>query len=171
MPLRGGRVRGAQSVKRLLNRLPDSVRNQVIVEFNVSGREMAPRMQGRAPMKTGATRRGISFKVFPKTLKLQVGLLGTKAGRSKLFYARIQDLGRKAQTVTARRFRAGGQRLYFRGAKFGPSVQTYAMNVRAMAGKKFVTGGMRDLRVILQRNLKNIWQNALRGFAGGGSVD
>jgi hypothetical protein len=34
--------------------------------------------------------------------------MGTKAGRSKLFYARIQDLGRKAQTVTVRRFRAAG---------------------------------------------------------------
>ncbi len=171
MALRGGRVRGAQSVKRLLNKLPDGARNQVIVELNVSGREMLGRMQGRTPIRTGALRRGLAFKVFPKTLKLQVGLLGTKAGRSKLFYARIVDLGRKAQTVTARRFRSGGQRLFLRGSKFGPDVQTYPINVRAMAGKKFVTGGMRDLRAILQRNLKNIWQNALRNFSGGGGID
>lgn len=168
MASRQGRVRGAASIKKLLNRLPTSARNELIVELNLGGREMQGRMQGRAPIRTGATRRGIKFKVFPKTLKLQVGLLGGKVGRSKLFYARIQDLGRKAQTVTARRFRAGGQRIYFRGQKFGPAVQTYPLNVRAMVGKKFVTGGMRDLRVILQRNLKNLWQNALRGFSGGG---
>lgn len=167
MPKR--RVRGAESVSKLLRRLPDDVAQQLIVELNVSGRDMAGRMQQRAPSKTGATRAGISFKVFPKTLKLQVGLLGTKRGRSKLFYARIQDLGRKAQTVTVRRFRAGGQRLYFRGKKFGPSVQMYPMKVPFMRGRKFVTGGMRDLRVILQKNLKNIWSKSLARFGGSSS--
>jgi hypothetical protein len=166
--VRKRRVRGVASVRKLLRQLPDDAKNEIIVELNVSGREMLPRMQGRAPYKTGATRSGLSFKVLPKSLRLQIGLLGTKAGRSKLFYARIQDLGRKAQVVTVRRFRAGGQRLYFRGHKFGPSVQMYPMHVPFMKGKRFVTGGMRDLRVILQRNLKNIWSQALRKFTSAG---
>lgn len=48
---------------------------------------------------TGALLAGVKWKVYPRSLRLQVGFLGTKAGRAKLFYARILDLGRKAQTV------------------------------------------------------------------------
>lgn len=162
------RVQGAVRISRLLRQMPDAVANTLVRELDTSGRFMAGRMKANAPSKTGATRSGISWKVFPKTLKLQVGLLGTKRGRSKLFYARIQDLGRQAQTVTVRRFRAGGQRLYFRGNKFGPDVQTYQMRVPFMKGRRFVTGGMRDLRVILQRNLKNVWAAGLRQFNGSG---
>ena len=160
------RLRGATTVRSMLRRLPEDVRHEMIVELNVSGRDMLGLMRGRAPQRTGATRRGLSFRVFPKTLKLMVGLISTKAGRSRLFYARIQDLGRKAQIVTARRFRAGGQRIIFRGKKFGPAVQTYTINVPAMPGKKFITGRMPELRRILQRNLKNIWQRSLSRFSG-----
>lgn len=166
MATRKRRVRGAASITKLLRTLPDQVSQEMIVELHSSGREMLGIMQGRAPMRTGKTRRGLSYRVLPKSLKLQVGLIGTKAGRSKLFYARIQDLGRKAQTVSVKRFRAGGQRIYFRGKKFGPDTQTYSLNVRAMAGKKFITGRMTDLRRILQRNLKDIWSRSLRRFTG-----
>lgn len=168
MAYRGRRVRGAITVSKLLRRLPDDVAQQMVVELNVSGREMLAKMVGRAPIKSGATRRGLSFKVFPKTLKLMVGLISTKKGRSRLFYARIQDLGRKGQQVTARRFRAGGQRVYFRGKKFGQDVQTYQMNVRPMAGKRFITGRMPELRQLLQRNLKGIWTRSLKRFTGTG---
>lgn len=178
------RVQGAVRIRKLLKQLPDDARQEMIVELNVSGREMLGRMQGRAPVLTGATRRALTFKVLPKSLKLQVGLPGRRTKLAKhqpglhgsrrsynktdpgLFYVRIQDLGRKAQVVTVRRFRAHAQRLYFRGKKFGPDVQMYTMEVRAMAGKRFVTGGMPDLRRILQRNLKSIWSKSLKRFTG-----
>lgn len=169
MAVRKRRVKGAAAISKMLKQLPEAVRGELVVELHVTGREMVPLMQGRAPHRTGATRRGISYRVLPQSLKLQVGLIGTKAGRSRLFYARIQDLGRKAQTVTVRRFRAGGQRLYFRRQKFGPDLQTYSMNVPSMPGKRFVTGRMTDLRRQLRSNLKNIWAKALGRFAGGSS--
>jgi hypothetical protein len=160
MPRRS-RVTGATSVYKLLRALPTQATEGIVTELHRSGAQMANRMQSRAPDRTGATRRGIKYQVYPKTLRLLVGLIGTKRERSKLFYVRIQDLGRKAQIVTARRFRAGGQRLHFRGQKFGPSVQTYPFNVRAMAGKHFITGKMPDLRRIMQANLKGLWKRAL----------
>jgi hypothetical protein len=161
MAWRRSRVRGVTAIRAMLRRLPDGITEGLVTELHRGGREMAARMQGRAPSRTGATRRGISYKVFPKTLRMQVGLLGTKRGRSKIFYARIQDLGRRAQVATARRFRAGGQRLYFRGKKFGPDVQTYQIRVPAMKGKHFITGRMPDLRRLLQANLKSLWSRAL----------
>jgi hypothetical protein len=158
---RRSRVQGATSVYKLLRALPDRAKEGIVTELHRCGAQMQSRMQGRAPDRTGATRRGISYRVYPTTLRLLVGLIGTKRARSKLFYVRIQDLGRRAQMVTARRFRAGGQRLHFRGQKFGPSVQTYPLFVRAMAGKHFITGRMPDLRRILQANLKGLWKKAL----------
>lgn len=165
---RRSRVRGAATVKAVLKKLPDAVRVSLATELHRAGKEMLGRMRGRTPVRTGKLREGLDYKVLDKSLKLQVGLIGTKAGRSKLFYGRIQDLGRKAQVVTVRRFRAGGQRLHFRGQKFGPDVQTYQLRVPYMPGKKFVTGGMPDLRRILQANLKGLWAKALKRVAGGG---
>lgn len=158
---RRSRVQGASTIRQMLRRLPDEAKAGLLTELHRGGRDMQKRMQGRAPYRTGATRAGISYRVYPKTLRMIVGLISTKRGRSRLFYARIQDLGRKAQTVTVRRFRAGGQRLMFRGQKFGPDVQTYQMNVRAMRPKRFITGGMPDLRKILGSNLRSLWTRAL----------
>jgi hypothetical protein len=65
-------------------------------------------MIGRAARRTGALVAGLAFKVFPKTLRLQVGLL-TKAVNRRLFYGRILDLGRKGQAGVAKR-RSSGER-------------------------------------------------------------
>jgi hypothetical protein len=84
-----------------LKRLPESVRQEIVRELDRAGREILPVMQSRAPVRTGATRAGLSYRVLRGSLRLLVGLISTPLGRAKLFYARIQDLGRK---------RAGGHR-------------------------------------------------------------
>jgi hypothetical protein len=160
-------VRGVAAVQKLLRIAPENVGREIVKELHLAGPKMLARMRQKAPHRTGALRRGLSYKVYPKTLRLQVGLIGTKRGRSKLFYARIQDLGRKGQIVTAKRFRAGGQRIVFKGRKTGPDLQLYPIRVPAMTGKRFVTGRMPDLRAMLQRGLKLAWKRALSGFVGG----
>lgn len=149
-------IRGVASVRRLMRRMPDAVQTEIVGELHVAGRSLVPAMRARAPSRRGKLRAGISYKVFPKTLRLQVGMLGTRAGRSKLFYARILDLGRKARSVRASRRTAGG------------GVSTYTMNVRAIRAMHFVTGFYRDLRARLRVNLKRIWDRALARVAGGG---
>jgi hypothetical protein len=142
------RVTGAATISRMLRTVADEVSLPIQTELHRAGNEMQRRMKGRAPSRTGATRSAISYRVYPKTLRLVVGLIGTKRSRNPLFYVRIQDLGRKAQTVQVRRSRRG-------------VVSSYAMNVRAMAAKRFITGGMPDLRRLLRANLKGIWRRAL----------
>lgn len=116
-----------------------------------AGPRLARQMQGRAPRRTGALQAGIKWKVLPKTLKLQVGLLGTKAGRSKLFYGRIMEFGRKAQVVTIK----SGKR------KGG------VVNVSALKGLRFVTGAMPDLRREMRSKLQGVWDRVLRKSAAG----
>jgi hypothetical protein len=112
-------VRGRTRVRRILKALPDATKQEIVREFDRAGREILPVMKSRAPVLTGATRAGLSYRVLPGSLKLLIGLISTPLGRAKLFYSRIQDLGRKAQVVTVTRFSRGSARTYFRGKKFG----------------------------------------------------
>jgi hypothetical protein len=153
--MRTSRFRGAPRLRRLMQRMPAAVQAEIVEELGRGGGELEAEMERRAPFRTGSLRGGISHKVFAKTMKLRVGLLGTKRGRAKLFYGYIQDVGRKAQTVrVTRRMKAGGA--------------PYLMRVKAMAPKKFVTGSFRDIRMKLSGNLKQIWARALARVGGGG---
>jgi hypothetical protein len=169
-------VRGAAAMRRLMQRMPDAVRGEIIVELNLAGRELAQEMQRRAPTKAGDLRAGLSYKVFAKTMKLQAGLLGTKRGRAKLFYGYIQDMGRKAQTVTVHRLNKGERQEWRARISAGRARgfskpkdlgTTYQLRVKAMAPKRFVSGSFKDIRVRLNANLKNIWARALARVAGG----
>lgn len=172
------RLRGIIRVRKLLRRLPEAVAGEIVVELSVTGRQMLAAVLARTPRKTGALQAGESFKVFPRSLRLQVGLLGTRRGQSKLFYGRIQDLGRRAQIVTVQRRRrvsttlSTGERLSLLRTSGGRKlsadvVSTYRMKVPAMKGKRFVTGRYPDLRRILNGNLRGIFARALKSAASG----
>jgi len=174
------KIRGLGKFRRLLRRMPDAVRGELVVELSVTGRQIAQAMKAKTPQKTGAVRQGITSKVLPKSLRLQVGLLGTRGGQSKLFYGRIQDLGRRAQTVLVQRrrrvaqtFRDGRTVNMLRTGSGGRKrtediVATYKMRVRGMAPKRFITGRMPDLRRTLNDNLRGIFARSLSRIAGGG---
>jgi hypothetical protein len=135
--------------------MPDAMRTEladVLTKTRPAAEALvAGRLDATTGRRTGALRAGVKSKVFPRTLRLQVGFLGTKAGRAKLFYARILDLGRKAQTVTIKRGpRAGKQ-----------------MKVRAITAKRFVTGGIGPLGRIINVKLNGVWDRATRRIAAG----
>ena len=173
-------LRGMCRVRRLFRRLPAAVAGEIVVELHVTGREILAAAKARTPRATGALLDGESQRVRPKLLRLQVGLLGTPKGRSKLFYGRIQDLGRKAQVVLVERRRrvkrtlSNGLELSLlrvgaNGRKRSEDiVSTYRMKVRAMPGKRFITGRFPDLRGKLNRNLRGIFSRALAATAAGG---
>jgi hypothetical protein len=92
-------VKGASRVRKMLARLPDDIRAEMVVDLNLLGREVLTRAQAEAPVKTGALRRALDFKVFPKTLRLRVGIL--RRNRD-LFYGHILEVGRRARVVTRR---------------------------------------------------------------------
>lgn len=159
--------------------MPDTTRGEIIVELHTTGRRILQAVLARAPRLSGKLRGGLSSKVLPGSLRLQIGLLGTPAGRAKLFYGRIQDLGRKAQVVTVQRRRrvnasigSGLTAPILRTNRAGRKitediVATYRMRVPAMEGKRFVTGRYPDLRTELRANLKGIFTRSLRKVGGG----
>lgn len=134
--------------------MPDAVQGQLRSELDDGGRIFRAAMQARAPKATGAVRAGLSHRILPKTLRLKIGYVGGKRQieREGLFYARIQDLGRKAQVVKITR-----------GPRKGRS-----MRIRAMPGKRFVTGRYPEARVAFGRRLLKAYERgvaiAMRGM-------
>lgn len=174
------KVRGLARFRRLIRRMPDAVRGEIVTELYVTGRQMLAAVLARTPRKSGFLREGISQKVLPKSLRLQIGLLGRRnpSGDDR-FYGRIQDLGRKAQIVTVQRRRRVAVKLSSgrtvnmlrvgSGRRKRPEdiVATYTVKVRAMAGKRFVTGRYPDLRRTLNENLRGLFTRAASSIAGG----
>lgn len=172
-------LRGIARIRRLIRRLPGEVRGELIVELRVTGRRIWQAIKARTPRKTGALEGGISYRVLPTSLRLQIGLLGTPKGRARLFYGRIQDLGRREQVVLVQRRRRvtvstgdGSTAAILRTARGrkvpGDIVSTYRMKVRGMQGKRFVTGRYPDLRRELRDNLKGIFARSLLRIGGVG---
>lgn len=174
------RLKGIMRVRRLLRRMPDALRGELIVELRITGRRIRQAIAARAPKKTGALQAGIIDRVLPTSIRLQVGLLGSRGySGNRLFYGRIQDLGRKAQTVMVQRRRrvtvtfSRGTILSVlrthRGRKIAADVSaTYPMRVPAMAPKRFITGRYPELRSELRANLSGIFARSLSKVSGGG---
>ena len=159
---------GLPKVRRLMRQLPDAMKAELREVLERTGRNIAAVMRARAPRKTGALQGGLIYRVMA-SMKLRVGLLGTKRGRAKLFYGRIQDLGRKGQTVTVHRRKVGVNNGLSGGRKkAGDIASVYRLRVKPMAPKRFVTGRMPDLRSLLSKDLKAVWSRALTRIAGGG---
>jgi hypothetical protein len=163
-----GRVRsqlkGASAVRKLLRQLPASVKEEMADALTDIGPDYLRAQQADAPVaarahrkgvEPGALRAGLSWKVLRASLRLRVGLLGTKRGRARLFYGFIVEVGRKAQTVTVTR-KAG--------------VAPYKMRVRAMAPRPFVYKKRPELRTRLSNRLNQFWEHAL-AHAGEGVGD
>jgi hypothetical protein len=165
------RVRGIGKVRRQMKGLPDAMAEQLRSVLKSGGRALKSAISSKAPKgRTGRLRAGIDFKVYPKTVRMRVGLLKTKAGRSELFYGRIQDLGRTAQTKSLRYRVAnpkGGIRKLAGKRVPAKSVSHYPMHIRAMAGKKFVTGSYPQLRQAIGASVRGIWARALDSGEGG----
>lgn len=172
------RLRVPRGIKRIFRGLPAEVRAEMVAAFDRGGRQLQAAMRARAPRRKGGLQAGIIYRVLKQSLKLRVGIIGPPREREALFYGRIQDLGRKGQTVTVNRYLKGGRakdratprglgdpREIYKNPKF---TTVYQMKVRYMAPKRFVTGRFPELRDIMGRQLRGIWDRALKRIGGGG---
>lgn len=173
MPKR--RIRGDRAFKRLIGKLPETVKGEMVVELNVLGRDQLARERSLVAKRSGKLGNALSFKVLPATLKLKVGLLG-KPINKKLFYGRIIEFGRKSKVVdvvrgglSSRVRAAGGRSNRYKALAARMGVKgSYKLKVRAMAPRHFVYTTTRDQ---LAAPFRNIWQRALGRAAAGASDD
>jgi hypothetical protein len=146
------------------------MRTELANAMRAAGPELAGAMDAKAPRKTGKLIAGINWRFYPSQLKLRVGLLGKRLNQ-RLFYARILQVGRKAQTVTVTRRRKGiGKRLDPKTGRkrFEDIVATYQLRVKPRDRQDIIYGPTTNLRRVLGQRLNGIWDRVLRRVSGGG---
>lgn len=94
-------LKGVGKVRKVMRALPDECRNELLREMEYAAPAILAHARREAPVRTGGLRDALSYKVYPRTLRLVVGLLG-KAKNRKFFYGHILEVGRKAKTVRRR---------------------------------------------------------------------
>lgn len=96
------RTKGAASLRRLLRRLPDAMRDGLADELRAIGNRLLGRAKAETPRRSGRLAAALRVRVAAKTLMLTLGLL-SKSDRRRFFYGYILDEGRAAKQVTIKR--------------------------------------------------------------------
>ena len=152
---RGRRLRGLVHVRRLMQRLPDSVSQEMAKTMEEVRPVAIAIAKAGAPVRTGGLRAALNGQVYPKTLRFRIGLLTRRVQRN-YFYGYILEVGRKAQTVRVKRRTPSG------------GVTEYAMRVSAISPQvhDMVQGRARGrIRELFRTPLNKLFDRALRDAA------
>lgn len=144
--------------RRLLKRLPETVQAEVLKVYAEIGPAIEAVGKSQAPVRTGRLRSALRFRILPRSLRFEFGLIGRKINR-QLFYARILEQGRKAQT----------SKPFQRRMKNGKLTRRYTMQIKAIPFNRydFVYGRVRAYaKQIIAPKLKTLFTKALRNAAG-----
>jgi hypothetical protein len=157
---RGRRLRGLVHVRRLLQRLPDSVSAEMAKVMEEVRPAAVAIAKAGAPVRRGKLRAAIDGQVYVKSLRFRVGLLTKKIAREN-FYGHILEVGRKAQSIpNIRRSKPSG----------GFTTYAKAMEVKAIHPTKYdmVGGYAKDrIRALFRSPLNKLFDRALRDAARG----
>lgn len=148
-------IRGDRSFRRILKRLPEAIRTEMVTMMEAAGDEMVVHMRSLAPRgKSGRTANAITRRVSRATLKMRVGIIGKPLNR-RLYYARILEVGRKASG---------------RGITRGSP--KYLAGVGKREPRRFIsTDRARDIRDNMGGRLNTYWERVLREASKGVSDD
>jgi hypothetical protein len=150
-------VQGLAEAHSLFGAIPEAAREQLGAELAAIGSDVLAAQKGDVAKRTGQLEQGLQLKLFLEQLRVRVGLLDLKGGRSRLFYGRIVESGRRARTVLVeRRRRVGGRLRTNRGRKVaGDVASTYSLRVQPKAPRPFVHVDRPGLRV--EQRLADFW--------------
>ena len=153
-------LKGAGQVRRLLRQMPDAVQTEIVDLYRRTEAPALAIARGATPVRTGALRAALSAKVFPKSLRFRVGLIGKKAN-SRFFYGWILEQGRGAVTRQVRRRTSSG-------------VSSYALKVSLIPAARYdIVKGRAESQIkgLFTQSLRTIWDKALRRAALGAGDD
>ena len=153
------KLHGAARARRMLKELGPAIEAEMVEELKRLAPMVEAEMKASIPVKTGGLRSAITSKVYPKTLRMRVGLLTKKAKRA-YFYGWILERGRRARSVLVRR----GPRKYARG-RIVEAEQTYNLKVSPISRDKydFIFGATRRrIQALTKKSLNRVYERALR---------
>lgn len=186
MPFIGRRIRGDRSFRRLLKQMPDAIKKEMFAMFEETGDKLVTAIQAAAPVGRarkghpgGETKRAISKRIYESILKMRVGLIGKPINR-RLFYARIVEVGVRAQTVnivphglTARVRAAGGRSNRYKALAVALGVRgAKTRDIKARAPRPFVlTPTTKQIRNTMGGELNTYWDRVLKRASAGATDD
>ncbi len=158
---RGSRVLGGGRIRRLFKTLPETVGNEIGSVLQSAAPKLLAGMQAAARtvvrVVSGALLGGLSYKFYPKTLRLRVGFFR----RNAPFYAAIIENGRKrpktSRPVHLRR-RDG-------------TITTFTRKLNPVPAKHIVYSRQTNVRREINDRLKGIWSRAIRAASAGAGSD
>jgi hypothetical protein len=156
-------VQGLAETYALFDRIPQSADEQLTRLVVDIGLDVLGAQQRDVAKRTGTLASGLSIQADPGQHRARVGLLGT-TGRSKYYYGRFVEFGRRAQTVIVqRRRRTGGKlRLNRSRRKMAEDIAaTYSMHVSPLAPRPFVHVDRPEIRT--EQRLAAFWGKVKAG--------
>lgn len=160
--------KGRAKLKRLLQRLPDTVRLEIATLFEDQAPAALAYARASTPKRTGALAAALRVKTYRKTLRLRMGVFkgaGIHPGHNRLPIATIASIlekGRRPQTAKAARRNASG------------AITRYVVRVKAMPAARFdiVYGRVAAyVRNLIGVPARDIFARALRRAGAGGGAD
>jgi len=170
------RVQGDRAFRKLIRKMPDAIRDEMVAMMETAGDQILAAQRADVARRTGALAAALTKRVLRGSMRLRVGLLG-KAINRRLFYARIVEVGRRAQTVTVSRrgahLAAGGRRIGRRQRALESGVRgVYQLRVPAKAPRPFVRSARtKALRDTMGGRLAGFWDRTLAKAAQGATDD
>jgi hypothetical protein len=161
---RSGSLRGARKVRRLLKRLPEDVRVEMVAVLREKAPAITAYSRAATPRKSGALAAAIGWKVLPKTLSLRVGLL-TKSANQRLPYGKVLERGRGWKFDRSRRFQ---RRLS--GGGLSSVIYMYIKRIGSTEYDFTAGRAVQAASIILKPSLDALWERALRRASDGGDA-
>jgi hypothetical protein len=175
--------RGMAELKSLFEALPADAEAAIKEVLPAAADAILAIERGAVPVRTGDLFHGLGVQHLAGGLKVRVGLTATDAGSdasfrktqrdgqarysyANLFYGRVVEFGRHAQTVLVqRRRRVGGRLRSSRGRKIAADLAaTYTMKVSSTVARPFVdTAQTESVQLATIEQIANIVQNKIGG--------
>jgi hypothetical protein len=153
-------VDGLAAANSLFGNIPQAAREQLGVEIARIGYDVLAAQRQDVAKRTGDLEAGLSLKLMIDRLRVLVGLLNLTGPRRKLFYGRIVERGRRAQTVLVQRRKRGRRPLGPGRRKRAQDIASvYSMHVRAMAPRPFVYVDRPEIHA--EQRLASFWSQVL----------
>jgi hypothetical protein len=148
------RIRGDRAFRKLMRRMPEAIRQEIIALLDEGGREILAMQQADATVSQ-RTRAALSMRVLRGSLRLRVGIVGRPANR-RLWWARVIEKGRKPSVENAVRRSQSGK------------LSRYQIRVPAMAARPFIySPRVEEKRRTMGGRTTLFWERTLRRASQG----
>jgi hypothetical protein len=155
------RVRGDRSFRKILKRLPETIKAEMLEMLDKTGDAVLAQQQRDVAVRTGALRSALSKRLYKGLVRVRVGLIGPAVNR-RLFYARWIERGRKSKTMIARK----------KGPKRENLAGIYRRRIGPMPKRPFIMSDRtKRIRDTMAGQIQGYWSRVLQKASVGANDD